>query len=412
MDKIIIVSPNFRREVFLKRWKLLADKHKDFSVILLAPDGWTEGKFKGYTFGKKRVFQGKNYKSDNFEVRTVRVRQDRLGDWSSPDIKDIIKKEQPDFLYVIGNHSQGSMCSILTACKKYSPKTIRMTFTMRDDRNPYTRSYKSLKLKILNLRTMHFYRKNVFLSDVIFCHYPDALNAIVKEGYTKPVYINTQIGLDNEIFYFKPNGRLRVRDRLRLGDSFVFGSATRFNPEKGIIDILHSLPLSGNWKYVILGSGNPDEIELIQSEIKSLGLEDKVIMPGFIEWSELPDYLSALDCVVHVPRTTYNWKETFSIALVQAISVGLPLIGNDSGSVPYQCGPDGIIVREGDLDSLRKEMTEMMNNPAKAKSIGKKQQDFVVGSFGIERITECFYKVLKDIKKGVYDKNKIDTKIN
>jgi glycosyltransferase involved in cell wall biosynthesis len=407
--KLLVVSPNFRREEFWKRWNLLVKKHEDISVILLAPSEWTEGSFKGYTFGKEVNYKSVSYEEERFKVIPIRMRQNMFGDWTSNDIPAIVNNEQPDFIYFIGHHAQISMMQTLRAAKKYCPSAKRLTFTMRSDVTS-KKSKGSVKAKIIKL-ILHFVRSyNVKNSDVIFCHYPEAREAIIREGFKGFVYINTQIGVDTEQFAFSEEGRQRVRSKLGIDkDTFVFGSATRFNPEKGIFDILEALPAQGNWKYVILGSGIQEEIDAIKFRVKELGYDERVIMPGLIGWGELPDYLSALDCAIHVPRTTPSWKETFSLALVQAISVGLPMIGNTSGSVPYQCGPDGIIVQEGNISALRKAMVDFMNNPQKAVEIGRKQQEYVRSSFDIRVLSEYFYKALMDIMQGISHVDNIDT---
>ena len=407
--KIVIVSPNFREKRFWKRWELFAQQYKDVEVVLLAPSNWTFGAMKNYTFGKKVEFEGQAYEHENFKVRLIHTKQNMLNDWTSPDMGSIIKDETPDFLYVVGNHVQYSMMQALRSCKKYCPKTKRLTFTMRSD-NPFEdKTSRNWKARIVSKVQKYINKYNTQNSDAIFCHYPSAREAIIREGYNGPVFLNTQIGVDKRFFTFSQEGRERVRKECHIGDSFLFGSATRFNPEKGILDILEALPQSGDWKYMILGSGREDEIAAIKNKIREQGYEDKVMMPGVIGWDKLSDYLSAWDCALHVPRTSFSWKETFSLALVQAIAVGRPTIGNTSGSVPYQCGPDGIIVEEGDIKALREKMQWMIDNPIEAKEIGKKQQQFVLESFESERLNDCFYEVLLDISSGVYDSQKIDT---
>ena len=297
----------------------------------------------------------------------------------------------------------------LQACKKYCPQAKRLTFTMRSDQSYVKMRYNGLKSMIISFVSQKINNYNTRNSDAIFCHYPDARNAIIREGYTGQVFMNTQIGVDSELFSFSKTGRELVRKEFNIGDSFLFGSATRFNPEKGILDILEALPNEGDWKYMILGSGRDDEIATIKDKVKQLGYENRVIMPGVIGWDKLSDYLSALDCAIHVPRTTIDWKETFSLALVQAMAVGRPVIGNTSGSVPYQCGPDAIIVKEGNLEALHNAMRRMMDNPKEAALIGEKQQQYVLDSFETKRINECFYKVLVDLNEGVVKSNNIDT---
>jgi len=123
----------------------------------------------------------------------------------------------------------------------------------------------------------------------------------------------------------------------------------------------------------------------------------------------MPKYWNAIDCMVHVPTTTFSWVETFSIALVQAMITGKPVIGNDSGSVPYQIGPEGIIVKEGDILSLNEKMKWILNNQDKVLEIGEKMFKRANNCFSILHLNDLFYKTIKeDIMTDSYDKQKSD----
>lgn len=252
---------------------------------------------------------------------------------------------------------------------------------------------------------LKYVNKNV---DAFFCHYPDALKAFKDEGFTKPIYMQTQVGFNKEWFHPDSKSRQEIREKYNLGDAFVFGSATRFTWDKGLDDILAALPEEGNWKYLMMGSGNEsDKIRLLDT-IKKRHLEDKVIMTGFVDWYDMAKYWNAIDCALHVPRTTYHWVETFSLSVVQAMATGKPIIGSDSGSVPYQIGPDGIIIKEGDISRLSEEMRWVMNHPEESKEIGNKLMTRAINSFEILHLNELFYATIIDLLNGIYDEKKVD----
>ena len=89
--------------------------------------------------------------------------------------------------------------------------------------------------------------------------------------------------------------------------------------------------MDGDWKYMLMGSGLPAEIDEVRNKISERGLEDRVILPGFIEWEDMPAHWNAADCMIHFTQTTESWEETFSLSLVQAMAVKLPVIGSTSG---------------------------------------------------------------------------------
>ena len=246
-------------------------------------------------------------------------------------------------------------------------------------------------------------------SDGVFCHYPAARDAFIKEGYKKPVYMQTQVGVDPDIFFFNASSRKKIREKYNIGDAFLFGSASRFNPSKGLNEIIQALPKEGNWKYLMMGWGRDDEVEKIKKQIKDRELEDKIILTGFIDnWSDMAEHWCALDCAIHTPLTTLRWEETFSLALVQAMATGLPVIGSNSGSVPYQIGDDGIIVPEGNVDELNKKMLYVMSHKDEIEEIGNKMKERALKCFSIYHLNELFYKTVVDILNDQFDPKKAD----
>lgn len=413
--KVVLINHSFQVKYFYTRWQLFAHAHPNLDVTLLAPDECKWYNSKTYTYGNGgTTIKGKEVDEENFHIRLVRKKDLHGSDWYSPDFEREIKIIKPDILYHIGGHTQLSMIQLIHIAKKYCPKAKILGFSMRGPHhNIKNRIVKGFSLAALRSRISYLYwlprlkyvNKNV---DAFFCHYPGALQAFRNEGFKKPIYIQTQVGFNKDWFHPDDVARKEIRDKYNLGDAFVFGSATRFTWDKGLDDIITALPSEGNWKYLMMGSGNKNDQERLTQAIKDRHLEGKVILTGFVDWYEMTKYWNAIDCALHVPRSTYNWVETFSLSVVQAMASGKPIIGSDSGSVPYQIGPVGSLIKEGDVKSLNEKMCWMMSHPEEAKAIGAKLMERTVNSFSIQHLNDLFYATMLDIQKGVYDENKVD----
>ena len=403
--KLLIVATNLNRKKFWRRWQFLKDYDKEMEIVILSPKKYEDGTRAAYSFGFVEVHKGASYSEERFKVVPIEIKQDRFGGWSSGDIVPNIKKERPDVVYYIGTHGSPSLCQTIRGARAVGAKAY--VFTMRGDIE--RQKHLPLKHRLIRIYNDAITKKNVKGSDAIFVHYPDAITAFRKEGYKGPIFINTQIGVDTSYFTFKPEGRERVRRLLGLEDCFVFGSASRFNAEKGILDIIEALPCDKRVKCMILGSGSESEIKAIRDKAAECGVEDQILMPGLIGWEELPDYLSAMDCALHVPKRGANWVETFSLALVQEMSTGIPVIGSYSGSVPYQIGRDDLLVKEGDVDAIREKMNFVIDNPDAAREIGESMRARCVNCFDVEHIAKCFDIVIKELAQGIYNENHIDT---
>jgi glycosyltransferase involved in cell wall biosynthesis len=407
MIKLLIISHAFVEKRAWKRWILLSQFYPDVDITLLAPISWKEGDSNNYTFGKVIIKKGKEWEQDRFKVRLIDMQKSRFFDWISYGLINEIRINQPNIVYHIGHDLQEPLIETILATKLFAPKAKIVAFSMRGLPHNFNLNNQNWKKNIQCIYNRVKWQIVKMNCHALFCHYPEARRLFLKEGF-RSVYIQTQIGVDAYEYNRNEIARNKIRKKYDIDDAFVFGSATRFNSDKGLFEILKALPKEGKWRYLMLGSGTQQETLALRSEILNLNFEDKVIMPGFINWIDMPTYMSAFDCALHVPRTTTYWIETFSLALTQEMSMSLPVIGNTSGSIPYQLGENGIVVPEGDISSLRDQMIRIMNNPNEARRIGALMRKRVLDCFDITHLVHCFHSAMLDIINDVFYPEKLD----
>lgn len=416
MTKIIIINHSFQVNYFTRRWKLFADKYKDFDVTLLAPNEYSWYAGKGYTYGKAKKITGKEVNEDNFHIRLFKIKNKSHIGWTSPDFEKLFNEIQPDIVYNIGTHDQESLYQILQILKKKHPNTKRIAFSMRGPAHNIKRTVGPCSI-IRKIIREYLYRRRIsrlkYVNanvDAFFCHYPEAVSCFRKEGYTGPIYMQTQVGVNEEWFHEDKEARDMIRNKYNINDStFVFGSASRFTKDKGLDDIINALPTEGDWIYLMMGTGAETDVERLKNLISERGLQEKIIMPGMIDWYEIAKYWNAVDCAIHVPRTTEKWVETFSLSAIQPQITKKPVIANTSGSVPYQIGFEELIVPEGNIEALHDKIIWALNNRDEIKKIGNKLYERTHNGFEIQHLNDTFYDtIVEDIMTGSYDKNKID----
>jgi glycosyltransferase involved in cell wall biosynthesis len=119
-----------------------------------------------------------------------------------------------------------------------------------------------------------------------------------------------------------------------------------------------------DYKLVILGEGV--ERDCLQEQLKNLGLEDKVLLPGFIANPHV--IMRAADLFVFPSR----W-EGFPNALLEAMSLGMAVISFDCPSGPgvlIRHEANGILVPTGDGDALREQIERLLGDEALRSSLG------------------------------------------
>lgn len=412
--KIVLINHTFQINYYSRRWKILAEQHPNVDVTLLTPKKYRWYPTKDYSYGNGKVVCAKEQDDNNFHIRLYRQIENKYFGWRTPDFGKLFRAIDPDIICFIGSHNQYALGQVLRAVERNRLKAKVIAHSMRGPHhqvkikegrcNPIV--YLGRRIIYLDKKTrLNYVNKHC---KAMFCHYPDAVEAFRNEGFAGPIYMQTQVGVNTEWFHPDAQARGEIRDKYALGDAFVFGSASRFNPTKGMFDVIAAMPKEGNWKFLMMGSGSQEETQKIRQAIRERGLEDKIILTGFVDWYEIAKYWNAIDCAIHVPRTTQHWTETFSLVVVQAMITGKPIIGDTSGSVPYQIGPDGIIVPEGDVQALHEKIQWVLDHPVEAAEIGRKMQERAESSFSVQHLDDMFYDTLLDVLEDKFDPAKAD----
>jgi len=166
-------------------------------------------------------------------------------------------------------------------------------------------------------------------------------------------------------------------------NEIVFGTVSRIDRQKGLEDLVRAFALLcakyKSIKLVIVGEptfGEPEYANELTNIIKELGVEDKVILPGFR--SDIPRVLSAFDIFV-LP----SYSESFGYVFIEALSARLPVIATNAGGVPDIIENEvcGLLVPPMDRQSLYDAMERLLTNDALRKQFGSAGRKRVKDNF-------------------------------
>jgi glycosyltransferase involved in cell wall biosynthesis len=110
-------------------------------------------------------------------------------------------------------------------------------------------------------------------------------------------------------------------------------------------------------------AGGGVEVERLQQRIQSPRLAGRAHYVGVLPKSELWSFYQALDCLAAPHLTFPHWKEQFGGVLADAMAVGLPIVGSDSGAIPEVVGPAGLIVPENNALELATAIRRLRDEP-------------------------------------------------
>ncbi|MBC5991626.1 glycosyltransferase family 4 protein [Pontibacter sp. SD6] len=168
---------------------------------------------------------------------------------------------------------------------------------------------------------------------------------------------------------------------------------------KGYDTVISALPailkVFPDVKYIIVGKYDQGEYRRINSLTKELGVEDHVLLTGFVPEVELTDHFLLGDVYTMPSR-----EEGFGIVYIEAMACGLPVIaGNADGSVDaLDHGKLGTLIDPTNSVELADATVALLRDPM---SLDQKRdlQRRVMDKFGFERFSSRLNQFLEEIKK-------------
>ncbi len=197
----------------------------------------------------------------------------------------------------------------------------------------------------------------------------------------KGIFEVVPLGIDPELFRYRPRDA-RIERR-----PFVVGYAGQMLEEKGVFTLLRAFAaLRSDARLVYLGAGA--DLARLQAAARETGVAERVEFIPPLPHARVPDVIDKFDVLVVPSETTPTWKEQFGRVIVEAFSIGVPVIGSDSGSVPEIVGDAGLIFREKDHARLAALIESLIVNTALLPEMSEKGRRRALDHYTWRRVAE------------------------
>lgn len=217
---------------------------------------------------------------------------------------------------------------------------------------------------------------------------PTAADVLRAKGYQGQLAVIPQFGVDPDIFSpgadadRGPGFRSENPDLAAGSDTaFVIGYAGRLVPEKGVHILMHAcamLPRS-NWYLHLLGKG-PERARLL-ALAGQLGIVERVRFLGQVPSTRTPEFYRTLDVLVVPSLSTPTWVEQFGRVLIEGMACGVPVVGSNSGEIPWVIGGAGLVFPEGDADALCGILAALSADPVQRAALATRGRARVLAHF-------------------------------
>ena len=193
-------------------------------------------------------------------------------------------------------------------------------------------------------------------------------------------------GVDTDRFKRNSTEGESIRKQYNIpSNAIVIGNIAVFRFQKRLkewVDLFKTVADKNEQLYgCIIGDG-PLNLE-IRNHVKSLGLENRIIMPG-LQTNVLP-WLSAIDIFLMTSEF-----EGLPIALLEAMSMQCAVVCTDAGGIKevIRNNEDGFLVPVSDWQSAAEPISKLISNPAEIINWGTKARNRVKSAFSLAAMVE------------------------
>lgn len=194
-----------------------------------------------------------------------------------------------------------------------------------------------------------------------------------------------------------PDPAAQARAATLWGDTdfriLAIGRLTYYKGHEVLIQAAADLP---NSRVLIVGMG--EQRTRLAALIQSLGLENRVSLPGFQLEADLNALLASCDvlCLPSLDRA-----EAFGLVLLEAMRFGKPVLvsdipGSGTGWVTRQAG-HGLLVAPGDPAALAGALRELQGDPSRRAALGQAGATALTAQFGIAPVAAAITDLYRQI---------------
>jgi len=211
--------------------------------------------------------------------------------------------------------------------------------------------------------------------DLITAPTPIGTAILQANGIKRPTLALSN-GIDLQSFK-RPSREIqgKLRQKYNIPDKPFILYIGRLDKEKKVDVLINSLQyIKSSQPFHLILEGKGQQMEELQLLVEKLNLTDKVSFIGYIKEDELIA-LYSLSTVFVMPSTA----ELQSLVTMEAMALGLPVIGAQAGALPYLIKPDrnGYLFEPDNPEDLGKKLQKILENPDLRKKMSQESLNII-----------------------------------
>jgi glycosyltransferase involved in cell wall biosynthesis len=294
-----------------------------------------------------------------------------------PQLGKIMRKTRPEIVHI--DEEPYNFATFQATRLAHKIKAHSLFFTWQNLYRNYPPPFRQMEL--YNYRHVH----------AALAGNREAADILKRKGYHGPIHIIPQFGFDTDIYK-----RSEPRPPRIPGSPFALGFLGRLVENKGLPSMVDALTTLPDYCRAVF-TGNGPMKSVLEEQAARLGVSERVTFKSGVPTYEAPQVLQAMDVLVLPSLTRPNWKEQFGRVLAEAMACETPVIGSDSGEIPYVIADAGLTFPEGNARELSQRVRQLLDDPELYAHLARKGRQRVLENYTQEQIAKQTYEVYREM---------------
>jgi glycosyltransferase involved in cell wall biosynthesis len=229
-------------------------------------------------------------------------------------------------------------------------------------------------------------------SDFIVATSDSLERMLIKFGMPREKTCSIPVGVNTNMFY--PGSGERIRQKYGISDRKVVLYAGGIESYQGIDNLFDAIPhiirQEPDTVFLIVGGGV--EFDMYHKISRNPKLRNNIIMTGYVEYNDIPDYIRSADIGVSLRRASLMGHVSFPTKLTTYMACGIPCIATNNGDQKsiIEKNNVGLLFKSGDSDDLATCVLEALSDTKKLRNMGRISREVVVKEYSWDVLTKKY----------------------
>jgi glycosyltransferase involved in cell wall biosynthesis len=203
--------------------------------------------------------------------------------------------------------------------------------------------------------------------------------------------------LPNCVDDLTPGDGQRVREKVGIPTTapvlLLYTRFFEFDQEKlphVVAEVCRQVP---EVRFLVVGKGRRGEEEQLVAASRTHGFESALVMAGWVEPAELPDYLAAGDVAIYPFADTLVNRAKCPAKLTELLRAGVPVVADRVGQIPEYTAPElrWLLCAPDSRDEMAEKCIGLLGDEERRRSVSHAGRSFILESFSWRSYAELLH---------------------